>query len=118
MIHVKSADSAAPSRSVAVSPFEVVAGQAVKNSRLLIEPEQLREPVDMPHGSQRAAWTDGRRVTGRSEFLARLDDLPPDKRRVVIVQPHVSEGLPTGAFVTEADPGGGCQRGSCSGCGC
>jgi hypothetical protein len=91
MIHVKSADSAAPSRRVAVSPFEVVAGQAVKNSRLLIEPEQLKESVDMPHGSERAAWIDGRRVTGRSEFLARLDDLPPDKRRVVIVQPHVSE---------------------------
>jgi hypothetical protein len=91
LIHVKSADSVASSRSVAVSPFEVVASQAVKNSRLLIEPDQLRENIDMPHGSQRAAWTNGRRVPGRSEFLARLAGLPPDKKRVVIVQPHISE---------------------------
>ena len=91
MIHVKSADSEAQSRRVAVSPFEVVAGQAVKNSRLLMEPGQLRESVDMPHGAERAAWTNGRRVTGRSEFLARLDGLPPEKRQVIIVQPHISE---------------------------
>jgi hypothetical protein len=91
LIHVKSADSAGPSRGIAVTPFEVVAGQAVKNSRLLIEPDQLLELVDMPHGSQRASWVDGKRVPGRSEFLARLDGLPLDKRQIVIVQPHVSE---------------------------
>jgi hypothetical protein len=91
LIHVKSADSAAPSRRVAVRPFEVVAGQAVKNSRLLIEPDQLKEFIDMPHGFDRAAWTDGKRVPDRSEFLTRLGDLPPDKKQVVIVQPHISE---------------------------
>jgi hypothetical protein len=91
LIHVKSADSAAPSRGVAVRPFEVVAGQAVKNSRLLIEPDQLMEFVDMPYGFERAAWTDGKRVPDRSEFLTRLEDLPPDKKQVVIVQPHISE---------------------------
>jgi hypothetical protein len=91
LIHVKKADSAAPSRGVAVSAFEVVAGQAVKNSRLFIEPDQLREYIDMPHSAERAAWTDGRRVPDRADFLKRLDSLPPDKKQVVIVQPHVSE---------------------------
>jgi hypothetical protein len=91
LIHVKSADSVASSRGAAVSPFEVVVSQAVKNSRLFIDPDQLKECIDMPHGSQRAAWTDGRRVPDRSEFLKRLGGLLPDKRRVIIVQPHISE---------------------------
>jgi hypothetical protein len=47
-IHVKAANRASPQRSVAVSPFEVVAGQAVKNSRLLIEPDLLKGDPDDP----------------------------------------------------------------------
>jgi hypothetical protein len=91
LIHVKKAESVAPSRSVAVSAFEVVAGQAVKNSRLFIEPDQLKEYIDIPHIPERATWTDGKRVPDRADFLKRLDSLPPDKKQVVIVQPHVSE---------------------------
>ena len=91
LIHVKKAGSAIPSRGVAVSAFEVVASQAVKNSRLLIEPDLLKDILSMPNSAQRAAWTDGRRVPDRSEFLARLKGLPLDKTRVVIIQPHVSE---------------------------
>jgi hypothetical protein len=91
LIHVKSADNAAPSRGAAVSPFEVVVSQAVKNSRLFLDTDEFHERIDMPHGSERAVWTNGRRVPDRSEFLERLDGLLPDKRRVIVVQPHISE---------------------------
>jgi hypothetical protein len=93
-IHVKGADRASIQRSVAVSPFEVVAGQAVKNSRLLIEPDLLRETLSIPHDPERAAWTDGKRVPDRSEFLTMMDGLmPDDKKRVIIIQPHVSSQM-------------------------
>jgi hypothetical protein len=94
MVHVKGADRASRHRSVAVSPFEVVVSQAVKNSRLLIEPDLLIEHLAIPHNPERAAWTDGKRVPDRSEFLTMLDGLmPDDKKQVIIIQPHISEQM-------------------------
>jgi hypothetical protein len=94
MVHIKGADRASPHRSVAVSPFEVVVGQAVKNSRLLTEPDLLCETLAIPHDPERAAWTDHRRVPDRSEFLTMLGGLmPDDKKQVIIIQPHVSEQM-------------------------
>jgi hypothetical protein len=94
IIHVKAAHSASSMRGIAVSAYEVVAGQAAKNSRYLVNLELLSETLAIPHAQKRAAWIDGKRVAGRHEFLSMLESLmPSDKRQVVIVQPHVSEKM-------------------------
>lgn len=93
LIHVKKADRSVQSRGVAVGAFEAVASQAVKNSRLLVEPELLKATIELHDSPERAAWTHGRRVPDRSDFLKRLDGLPPYKKQVVIIQPHVSERM-------------------------
>jgi hypothetical protein len=96
LIHVKAAHSASPMRSISVSAFEVVAGQAAKNSRYLVDLDSLSETLMIPHAPERAAWIDGKRVPDRTEFLAMIGGLmPADKRQVVIVQPHVSEEICT-----------------------
>jgi hypothetical protein len=92
IIHVKAAHSASSLRGISVSAFEVVAGQAAKNSRYLIDLDSLSETLMIPHTPERAAWIDGKRVPNRTEFLTMIGGLmPSDKKRVVIVQPHVSE---------------------------
>jgi hypothetical protein len=92
MIHVKAAHSASPARGIAVSAFEVVTGQAAKNSHYLVDLDSLSETLMIPHDPQRASWIDGKRVSGRDDFLEMIGGLmPSDKRQVVIVQPHVSE---------------------------
>jgi hypothetical protein len=53
----------------------------------------LKATIELHDGPERAAWTHGRRVPDRSDFLKRLDGLPPDKKQVVIIQPHVSERM-------------------------
>lgn len=94
LIHVKAAHSASPLRGISVSAFEVVAGQAAKNSRYLVDLDSLSETLMIPHTHERAAWIDGKRVPDRTEFLAMIGGLmPSDKRQVVIVQPHVSEEI-------------------------
>lgn len=91
LIHVKGARSSSPTRTVAVSPYEVVASQAAKNSRHLDDLAVFSDHLMISY-SGRAAWTDGRRVPDRREFLEALGSLmASDKRQVVIVQPHVCE---------------------------
>jgi hypothetical protein len=93
LIHVKGAHSTSRTRTVAVSAFEIVASQAAKNSRRLDDLDILRETL-MIAFTGRAAWTDGKRVPDRAEFLEVLGSLmPSDKKQVVIVQPHVSEPM-------------------------
>lgn len=95
LIHVKKADSDSPTRTVSVGSFEVVASQAVKNSRRLVNLDTLAETL-LLGDSERATWTDGERVRDRSELRGMLGALrPTDKRWVIIVQPHVSESTYT-----------------------
>jgi hypothetical protein len=105
MIHAKAAHSTSASRSVAVSAYEVVAGQAAKNSRYLADLNLLRETLDIPYTPERAAWIDGVRVPDRKEFLVMLEGLlASDRRQVVIVQPHVSEAMVKAADASRATP--------------
>ena len=102
LIHVKGAHSSSPVRNVAVSAFEVVASQAAKNSRHLVDLDILAEHLLISSG--RAAWTDGWRIPDRAEFLEALGSLmPSDRRQVVIVQPHVSEAIYTRVRASEAN---------------
>jgi hypothetical protein len=93
LIHVKAAASGDQRRHVAVGPYEVVASQAAKNIRYL-SPQILRDRITQCPIAQPAAWTDGRRVAGRTEFLEALACRSArDLARVVIVQPHVYRDL-------------------------
>ena len=91
LIHVKGAHSSSRGRGVAVSPFEVVASQAAKNSRRLDNLDTLADTLLIAF-TGRGAWTDGTRVPDRAEFLDMLASMvPSDRKQVVIVQPHLSE---------------------------
>lgn len=93
LIHVKAALSRTSLRRVAVGPYEVVASQASKNVDY-VETESLRRRSAACTLTRPAAWTDGRRVSDRSDFLEALECRSADDRsRVVIVQPHVSEAI-------------------------
>jgi hypothetical protein len=105
LIHVKGANSSSRRRSVAVSPFEVVASQAAKNSRRLDNLDTLADTLLIASGD-RGAWTDGKRVSGRGEFLEMLASMmPSDKKQVVIVQPHLSEKIYKGIWATAGTQG-------------
>jgi hypothetical protein len=87
----RSAVSDPSRRGVAVSPFEVVASQAAKNSRRLDNLDTLADTLLIAF-TGRGAWTDGTRVPDRAEFLDMLASMvPSDRKQVVIVQPHLSE---------------------------
>lgn len=93
IIHVKAAHSDSQ-RSISVCAYEVVASQAAKNGRYLADLDSLSETLMIPHTPVRAAWTDGKRVPDRADFLEALMCLrPTDRKQVTIVQPHVSEKL-------------------------
>ena len=93
-IHVKGAQSSSASRQIAVSAYEVVCSQALKNLRLtetsnLEQPfrEKLRASTTIVRG-----WRNGKELSPRDDGLWRaIKKIPYSKltRRVVIVQPHV-----------------------------
>lgn len=101
LIHAKGANSNSPDRGIAVTAYEIVTSQAVKNLRFLenvIAAGKLRERAER---SQRDfLWYNGMRVNGRrSDFLDILDSIGANRRRrVVILQPHVGEAQHTAAL--------------------
>jgi hypothetical protein len=95
LIHVKGASSSSSNREIAVAPYEVVCGQAVKNLRHL--DRQLAAGnlmgTSLPEGLDLLAWEEGE-TRDRELFVERLNALDASvRRRVVIVQPHVRESL-------------------------
>jgi hypothetical protein len=92
-IHVKGAASASQTRQVAVGPYQEVVAQAVKNLRLL-DSDLLADRFAVERLAPRAAWHDGTRVTDVRGFV---DDLrmrtARDRTDVLIVQPHLQEGV-------------------------
>jgi len=93
LIHVKAANSRAPSRRVAVAPFEVVVSQALKNL-VFTERRRLLRALSPPRVSRPACWDLGVRTASRTEFLEALEILDSTSPiRIVIVQPHVSKQI-------------------------
>lgn len=91
LIHVKKANRVSQNRGIAVSPFEIVASQAAKNSRYLHDLGIFEEQLLVGFAG-RAAWTDGTRVPNREDFLEALGmRMSTDKKQIVIVQPHISK---------------------------
>ncbi|MEV7551537.1 hypothetical protein AB0N89_18090 [Amycolatopsis sp. NPDC089917] len=88
-IHVKGAISTSPIRNVAVTAYQEVVAQAVKNLRLL-DNKALVERFTAPRIARPAAWLDGIRHTELSGFVTALRARTTlNKTRVVIVQPHL-----------------------------
>jgi hypothetical protein len=90
-IHVKGANSKAPTRRIAVTAFEVLVSQATKNIKRL-RTEALESALRSPRIPRPACWRDGMRVPDRADFLDELSmRVARDKSRVVLVQPHLLE---------------------------
>ncbi len=92
LIHVKGAGSDAKGRSISVSKYEVVVGQAVKNLRHL-DRMLLADGLEKGLGKKisKLVWKD-RQPAAREDFVKALRKIGHNyRRRVVIVQPHVTE---------------------------
>ncbi len=92
LIHVKGAGSVKPNREISVSKYEVVTGQAVKNLRFL-DRVLVEEGMSSGVGKKisKLVWRN-RTAIKREAMLKELSKLGANyKRRVVIVQPHVTE---------------------------
>ncbi len=92
-IHAKAAHSSSDNRHIAVSAYEVVCAQALKNLRFL-EKDELMQSIDHKINVDKIArcWKDGKRLAVKSQEFkkalaaAKYQDLDT---RVVILQPHV-----------------------------
>jgi hypothetical protein len=89
LVHVKGAKSSAANRPLAVSPYEVVVSQAVKNLRhadpFLAAEEFMNR---LGHQIQNSVWHDDNPAT-RQDMLTAIQAHGANlRRRVVIVQPH------------------------------
>ncbi|MFB9926914.1 hypothetical protein ACFORO_19565 [Amycolatopsis halotolerans] len=88
-IHVKGAQSISSTRHIAVTAYQEVVAQAVKNLRLL-DNRTLVERFATPRIARPAAWLDGTRHTDLSGFVTALRARTTlNKTKVVIVQPHL-----------------------------
>ena len=92
-IHVKGANSASADRFVALTAFQEVVGQAVKNVRLL-DSTALADRFTTPRIARPAAWFNGSRVDDLSGFVAALRTRTAQSRTyVTIVQPHLLKAV-------------------------
>ncbi|MBY0317932.1 MAG: hypothetical protein K2X72_04360 [Reyranella sp.] len=90
LIHVKGAKSDKVNRRLSVAAYEVVTGQAVKNLQWL-DKEALAKGLGQAVRQTNYWWKDGKTVP-KQRLIAAIDALGDDiVRRVVIVQPHVTE---------------------------
>jgi hypothetical protein len=88
-IHVKAAHNSSVDRRIAVTAFEQVVSQALKNARML-DFDGLAARLSRTRISRPACWRGGKRVENRAEFIQMLAARgAADRTGVVIVQPHL-----------------------------
>jgi hypothetical protein len=91
LVHVKAAQSDSNLRCVSAQAYEVVVSQAAKNL-VFLNPETLKMRLSQRTGFGRPSWTNGTRVSDRSEFMAALSNLKATAETAVqVVQPHMQE---------------------------
>jgi hypothetical protein len=91
LIHVKGAKSRSPNRQISVVAYETVTGQAVKNLRHLDRALLEQGIGGSVTRAQPLVWQNGVATT-LQQFQSHVANLPPTlRRRVVIVQPHVTQ---------------------------
>jgi hypothetical protein len=90
LIHVKAAKSSSPNREISVVAYETVTGQAVKNLRHLDKGLLEQGIAGAVTRAAPPVWRDGVPVT-YAVFQQHIAGLSPTtRRRVVIVQPHLT----------------------------
>lgn len=105
LVHVKGAHSDSPGRKVAISPYEVVVGQAVKNIRHLdheLLEGNFNERLD--RRIREAVWRNRKKATDRKGMLKAIAALGSNyQRRVIVVQPHVTKTTLQKAYDAKPD---------------
>jgi len=96
LIHVKGAKSDSTGRKLSVAAYEVVTGQAIKNLQWL-DKQALAKGLSQAVRATNYWWKDGEPV-GKDALVEAIENLGDDYvRRVVVVQPHVTEAARTKA---------------------
>jgi len=105
LIHVKAAGSRSPNRGISVSSYEIVAGQAVKNLRYMDRLILADGLADGLGSAISGVAFFNRGPSTREAMIDALRNLGSNyRRRVVIVQPHVTRARHDAA---RANPGSG-----------
>ncbi|MFB9261694.1 hypothetical protein ACFFWD_00660 [Bradyrhizobium erythrophlei] len=90
LIHVKGAKSDKAGRNLSVAAYEVVTGQAVKNLQWL-DKQALAKGLSQAVRATNYWWKDGQPVK-KDDLVSAIESLGDNfVRRVVVVQPHVTE---------------------------
>lgn len=96
LIHVKGAKSDTTGRKLSVSAYEVVTGQAIKNLQWL-DKQALAKGLSQAVRATNYWWKDGAPVA-KDTLVEAIEKLGDDYvRRVIVVQPHVTEAARTKA---------------------
>lgn len=99
LIHVKGAKS--DSRRIAVTPYEIVVSQSIKNLRYL-ERDIIIETIENANVNvSNLVWFNGNLNT-RTNFRNYIENLPQYNKRIVVLQPHVSENIYTNPITDSA----------------
>ena len=87
---MKGAKSDTTGRKLSVAAYEVVTGQAIKNLQWL-DKQALAKGLSQAVRATNYWWKDGERVA-KDSIVGAIENLGDDYvRRVVVVQPHVTE---------------------------
>lgn len=90
LIHIKGANS--KSGRIAVTPYEIVVSQAVKNIRYL-DINILRSTIEeVSERVEELVWYNGEHIeyeTTRENFKLYLDEIENYNKRIVVIQPHI-----------------------------
>lgn len=90
LIHVKGANTCSSNRQIAPTAYEVVVSQALKNIRYLDKKSISETITSFPNSNvENLVWLNGN-VSTRETFKNYLNGLTQYKKRVVILQPHVT----------------------------
>jgi len=90
LIHAKGANSNSSNRRIAVTAYEIVVSQSIKNIKYL-DKNSISESIENANiNVENLVWKDGQQ-SSRSDLKVYLNSLEQYKTRVVILQPHVKE---------------------------
>jgi len=101
LIHAKGANTNGNNRRIATTAYEVVVSQAIKNL-MCIDKNSLAETIDIAPNLhvENLVWENGQ-TSNRQAFKDFLNTIQEYKKRVVILQPHVTKTKFTGTLLTD-----------------
>jgi len=101
LIHAKGANTNGSNRRIATTAYEVVVSQAIKNL-MYIDKNSLAETIDIAPNLhvENLVWENGQ-TSNRQAFKDFLTTIQEYKKRVVILQPHVTKTKFTGTLSTD-----------------